>query len=907
MTAGEDAAAMCRPAMRPQTAGAAETGPRGGRRPASAVAGAGAPALDMDRVLADPRQAAAAAGRTLAEAVRRRDLAGQASAQRALGLAAHQMHDAPAAAAYLRRAIRTARRCDEPVLEAEARMSYALVLDDLGQPAAALRAIDLACQQLSGLRLARATMQRALILRRAGRDNDALAGYGQALTAFRRFGDEAWQGRVLINRGVLRGYHGDLPEARADLHEAEQIFGRLGLTAVLAQTRHNLGFLAAQAGDVATALRYYDQARAQLRFIGAAAAGELDRAELLLAARLLPEARAAAAEAIGAARRARLPAQLGQAQLLAAQIELMAGAPGQARELASAARSTFTRQGRLTWAVLARRAEVTARAAAGGQDRRAVRDLERAGDELAAAAWLPRAWDTWIDAAHLAIGLGDQLTASRCLDKAARGRRSGPAQLRARAWHAAALIALQAGQITAAKRHAAAGYREIETHQASLGATELGIRSGTDGVQIAALRLRLSLRENDLRGALRWLQRVRSAALRLPPSRPSDDPLVAARLAELRAVSSELASTAIDSPRQQRLLHRQRSIEAEVRQRAWQLRGAAAGALPGPPRLAELTAALGDRALVELFTLDGGLQALVLAGGRIHHRQLGPAQTPAGELAALRFAIRRHLAYARGTAAAVRAAASAAYAAAELDRILLAPLADLIGDRELVLAPTGSLHALPWSMLATCRARPVSVSPTSWQWWRARQQQPPGGPVILIGASAPPHAAAEVAALHRQMPDALTLTGTQATVGRALQALDGASWGHLACHGAFRTDNPLFSHLSLADGPLTVADLSGLRHPPGLLVLSSCDSGLSAVHPGDELQGLAVSLLGLGTQTVVASLGPVDDEATVSLTARLYARLRAGDPPATALAAAQADTPAEHAVSAASFICLGAG
>jgi tetratricopeptide (TPR) repeat protein len=860
-----------------------------------------------ERILADPHRASIAAGEALAQARARGDRAAQAAAERALGVAAYALHDAAAAATHLRRAIRTAQRCREPVLEAEARMSHALVIDDLGHPAAALREIDRACEGLSGLRLARASMQRALILRRAGRDDDALAGYQRALTAFRRYGDLGWEGRALVNLGILRGYHGEIAEARADLKKAAEIFGRLGLTAALAQTQHNLGFLAAQAGDVMGALSYYDQARDQLRYIGANAVTELDRGELLLTARLLPEARAAAAEAIVAARDGQFSALLGQAQLLSARIELMSGAPAQARLIAAQARSTFARQGRPTWAVLARRTEVAARAVAGGRDRRAVRALEQAGDELAAAAWHPRAWDAWIDAAHLSVDLGDALTAARCLGKAARGRSAGPAPLRARAWHAAARVALQAGQVTLAKRHAAAGYREIERHQASLGATELGMLGGSEGVEIAALRLRLSLRENDWRGALRWLQRVRSAALRLPPARPSDDPLVAGGLAELRAVTSELATTAIDSPRLQRLLRRQRVVEAEVRQRSWRAAGPAAAAPARQPELAELSALLGSRALVELFALDDRLHALILVDGRVRYRRLCAVDEATNELAALRFAIRRHLAYSRDRTAAGRAARSIGYAAGELDRMLPGALADLIADRELVLAPTGALHALPWAMLASCRERPVAVSPSSWQWWQAQRQPVRQGHVALIAGPAPEHAAAEVMALHRQLPDAIALTGQDATVGRALAALDGASWGHLACHGTFRADSPLFSHLTLADGPMTVADLPALRRPPALLMLSSCDAGLSAVHPGDELQGLAASLLGLGTRTVIASLGPVDDKTTLALTADLYQRLRAGTPPAAALAAAQAATLPEHAVSAANFVCMGAG
>jgi tetratricopeptide (TPR) repeat protein len=317
-----------------------------------------------ERILADPRQASVVATAALAQAIQRHDRAAQASAERALGLAAHIMHDAAAAAQHLRRAIRSAQRGGEPILEAEARMSYALVLDDLGHPAAALREIDRACTELTGLRLARAVMQRAIILRRVGRDNDALAGYQRALTAFRRHGDAGWEGRVLVNRGILRGYRGELTEARADLQEAEQIFRRLGMATALAQTQHNLGYLAAQAGDVTRALDYYDQARDQLRYVGAAAVTELDRAELLLSARLLPEARAAVAQAIGAARAGQFSALLGQAQLVSARVELTSGAADDARQNAAQARATFLRQGRPTWAAAARRTEAAARIAA---------------------------------------------------------------------------------------------------------------------------------------------------------------------------------------------------------------------------------------------------------------------------------------------------------------------------------------------------------------------------------------------------------------------------------------------------------------------------------------------------------------------------------------------------------------
>ena len=143
-----------------------------------------------------------------------------------------------------------------------------------------------------------------------------------------------------------------------------------------------------------------------------------------------------------------------------------------------------------------------------------------------------------------------------------------------------------------------------------------------------------------------------------------------------------------------------------------------------------------------------------------------------------------------------------------------------------------------------------------------------------------------------------------------LAALDGARLAHVAAHGSFRADNPLFSSLRVGDGPVTVYDLEALGRAPSTLILSACESGLSGVRPGDELMGLASVLLALGTNVLVASIVPVPDEATRKLMCAFHERLAAGDPPASALAAAQeriaADGPAGLAA-AAGFLCLGGG
>jgi CHAT domain-containing protein len=120
----------------------------------------------------------------------------------------------------------------------------------------------------------------------------------------------------------------------------------------------------------------------------------------------------------------------------------------------------------------------------------------------------------------------------------------------------------------------------------------------------------------------------------------------------------------------------------------------------------------------------------------------------------------------------------------------------------------------------------------------------------------------------------------------------------------------MFSHLRLADGPLTVYDMERLGRPPRTVVLSACNVGLSAVHPGEELMGLTAALLGLGTATVLGSVLPAQDAATQDLMVDLHGRLAAGDAPAQALASAQLVRSGELdelSVTAAAFVCFGAG
>src|SRR5664279_3512879 len=298
------------------------------------------------------------------------------------------------------------------------------------------------------------------------------------------------------------------------------------------------------------------------------------------------------------------------------------------------------------------------------------------------------------------------------------------------------------------------------------------------------------------------------------------------------------------------------------------------------------------------------------ATAQLAHVDHGPAVPVLHELDLLPFFLRR-LAWQRGTPASLRAAdAGVRHAANRLDDVLFGQLRTTLGDRPLVVVPNGALSAMPWSVLPSCRGRPLVVAPSATTWTRAAAapQAPADSPTVLVAGPDLPHARVEVDALRRHYPTARTLTGPAATADAVVAALEGAGLAHVAAHGHFRADNPQFSSLRLHDGPLTVYDLECLHAAPHQVILSACNSGRTPDLASDEVLGLVAVFLALGTTTLIASVAPVPDEETASLMADLHARLVRGAPPAVALAGAQEAAGADGAALAASsgFVCFGA-
>ncbi|MEU7478807.1 CHAT domain-containing protein [Lentzea sp. NPDC042327] len=806
-----------------------------------------------------------ARARRLAESVRgRTDAETESVALHALGMAASAVGRLDEAERHLRAAVSVATAAGLVVRAAQARGSLGYVLTLTGRTAEALRALADVPEQVDGVTAARLLMQRALVLTEIGRFAEAADGFAAALAA--NPGDPLLEATIRNNRGLLRAHRRDWRGAAEDLDLAESLYVAAGHTGRTAMVFHNRGVAFEARGDVPAALAAFDEAAARY-----AAAGRdpgllpIERAEALLSVRLVAEARSAAAAAVAAFTRQRNFVDVVQARLVLARVELVAGDPVAALASAVSAGRSARRQGRPAWAAFAGYLALRARWERGSASLRSAR---RVVEALAGEGWVVAALDARLIVARLALQAPRHRAVARAeLTAVAAAARTGPAELRARAWHATALLRLADGDVKGAEAALRSGVDVLAAFRNGLGAMELRAHASGLAGELVATGTRLALAGGRPAAVFGWAERWRAGALRVRPVRPPDDDRLADDLAELRQVMA-----AGD-------LRRQAELEQAIGARARHATGIRAA--DPPPSRTRLSTALGDHVLVEYVESDGRLHAVVLDRGRVRLLDAGPAEAAAREVQALRFGI-NHLAHRIGSDRTRKAIEERLGQAADrLDRLLPAT------RKPLVIVPTGALHALPWPALPSCRGRAVTVAPSAALWLRAAESDHVTGRTVLAAGPGLRHAVAEVEALKRRYPHAERFTGRRATTANLLHALDGAELAHIAAHGRFRADNPLFSTLTLADGPLTVYDLEGLHRPPRQVILSACEAGNSGIRPGDELLGLAAALLALGTRTLIASAVSVPDDTSKALMLRYHRELAAGRAPAEALAKAQ--------------------
>ena len=795
---------------------------------------------------------------------------------------AQDLHDRGAHAAYRgrhREALRLLERARmevEPRTDLAARIaaSLAYVLSETGEHEDAM---ELCRDGLSTDTIAVATRgvlhsQLGLLHMLRGETVAAMADFDRALALLE---EPRRIAIVHLNRGNVYLQRKEISAAAADFARSSTAYLDAGDEYGAAKALHNLGYTHFLAGDLVTALRDFAAAHPTVAAEGPVmtAMVEQDRAEVLMAAGLVEEGSAALEAAAQAYARRRLHQRRGEAELALAR-SLVDRHPADARVAARGALSRFRKTGATAWATRAEATLLAAEVEAGGA-RASIPDrgLGLAGVlEQQGLRW--EAVRARLDVARVRVRLG-HLEEARAGLPALRAMGTAPIAVRLLDRDVRADLAAAAGQPGRARQHLRAGLSDLHAWQSSFGSLDLQTGVAGQGVRLAARGLALAVESGKPDVLFEWSERARMLASRVQPVRAPEDEQIVADLTELREMAAESG---------QRDPEREAELRQRVRERAWQHRGS--GEVADPVNLGELRAALdAETALVAYVVAADRVVALVVTTADLTWVDLGDRDRVDLLLGGLLPDL--------DVAASDLPDAMAGFVRQELaDRlasiatVLVDPVLDAVGDRSVVLTPSGVLAGVPWTLLPGFTGRPVTVGQSATSWLARRTTPLRSATAGFVAGPRVARAEDEVNAAAKEWDGARVLTGAEATAAAVSELAASVDVLHVAAHGRHSSENAMFSGLQLVDGPWFGYDVDQLQQVPDVVLLSACEVGRSTVRWGDELIGMTTAWLHAGARCVIASAAAVNDRAAYDVLVAVHQQLAAGVDPAAALAAA---------------------
>ena len=178
------------------------------------------------------------------------------------------------------------------------------------------------------------------------------------------------------------------------------------------------------------------------------------------------------------------------------------------------------------------------------------------------------------------------------------------------------------------------------------------------------------------------------------------------------------------------------------------------------------------------------------------------------------------------------------------------------------ICPDGVGWQIPWALCSeragVQREWPIAMHPIFSAVYSARVT-PKSRAVVWLGQSSDlPFANAEASNFADQFDDCLFVS----TRAEALNMMESEfDVLHVASHAHHRPQNPMLSALLFPDGPLFAYEIARSGLKVGLTTLSACDTGSMSSINLTEPDGLARAFIARGSQSVVASQWPLDDEA----------------------------------------------
>lgn len=788
--------------------------------------------------------------------------------------------------------------------------------DALAWAAAARRVFE---RHGDALRVARLDTNVGNILYRRDDFAAALDYYTRALAGFRDLGEPQDFAIALRNLAVCHISLHDFPRAIAAYEQARAWCESKGLAGLIAKLDYNIAYLFYQRGEYARALELYQLARQRSVSTGDryhAALCDLDQAELYLEINLVREGLILARRAEGGFATLRVRYERAKAMVNVAVAEHLLGHPRRAERRFRRARRLFRAEKNVIWLALVDL--YRALNLEHDQPRAARRLADAARSRFSRVDLVTKQTLSELLLARLRLREG-RVAKARELALAARHRveRVGLPSLAYQAAFTLGVIADAEGDRDAAYQAYRMAHERLEQLRGGIGHDELKIAFLKDKREVFE-RLVASSIERDLDRpdeTFAWIEQGKSRALAdrlaaqahalpLPVTSP---PELLARWRglreELRWCSREVERLEArhepgDWSRIEGLRREAQRCEGELVRLFQEFPGSAdeflslqtAEAVP----LAIVQQSLPpDELLIEFYQARGRIYAVAITSSTVDVVDLASVAEVHSHVQYLRLQFSK---FGLGTPYLERHAASLCRAARfhleALYRALMDPLRKQVNEAaHLIVVPDGQLHGVPFHALwdgsrYVMDRHSISYAPSATVLHYCRQKAQSGrAGAVVLGVTDPgaPEIASEVKAVAGALPDARLWIGDEATTERLRNEARDARFVHVATHGRFRSDNPLFSAIRLADQELTLLDLYQLQLRAELVTLSGCATGASVVREGDELIGLTRGLLFAGAHAVMVSLWDVHDASTAVFMSEFYGRIGRGQEKRTAV------------------------
>jgi CHAT domain-containing protein len=762
------------------------------------------------------------------------------------------------------------------------------------------------------LRLARLDTNMGNILHRQDRFEEALERYQRAYTTFARIGDPQDVAITLQNMATCQISLNEFREALETYHTVRAYSASHHMPLLVAHADYNIAYLYYLRGEYTRAIELYSATREHCHTLGDAyhqGLCDLDQSEMYLELNLSEEGAHLARRAFDTFQQLGMGYETAKAVTNLAIASSHHGDTEFALDLFLKARALFTREQNeaLTATIDLYQALVFYQEGRLAEARTLSENAFRffSPSPLDGKAVLCQLLLARI---HLDTGHGEE--AKRvCLAALHKLEQAETPALSCQAYFVLGLIEEALGAPEAAYEAYLKAHERLENLRSHLKADEMKIAFLKDKLAVYESLVRMCLGRGpsaaNLEAALAYIEQAKSRSLadliafrahRLPASRKARRALeeqVESLRGELNWYSRTIQhlegrSANLEGPRLEKLRRAGRDCEQRLVESLANLRVEdqefanleAAGSI----NLETIRSALPEDAmLVEYYRAGDAFYVCLLSRGDLKIVELGPAPALRRVLQLLRFQLSKFRLgpeYVRTFQQQLLEAANEHLR--EFYRQLIAPIERHLKAAHLIIAPHGFLHYLPFHALFDGERYlgdrfSISYTPSASVYYLcSTKNAPPTAGALVLGVPDPsaPHILDEVKAVSSVLSNAEVFTGAEATLEVLREKGSQCRFVHIATHGWFRQDSPMFSSISLGDSQLSLFDLYQLDLPAELVTLSGCGTGLNVVVGGDELLGLVRGLLYAGAQGVLVTLWDVNDQSTAEFMKLFYEHLK---------------------------------